>query len=109
MHQPDKPAVMFGDDRMHRLIHVEEARPCHARNGGIQRGGPRPPVERVVTVPKRQPLVVIAMCNRTDDRIGGHGGAFLRSLHGILAAVAAMLSLRLVPSGKFTDERRPEG
>ena len=70
MRQPEQRAVAFGDQRMHRLVGIEEsAAQVIARDLGRQRGRARAAVERVVAVPQRKPLLVVPAGDKADSEI----------------------------------------
>src|SRR5260370_23476317 len=57
--QAEQLSVAFRDKTMDRFIGVEEARPRHSCRLGSKRGRTGPPVKRIVSVPQREPLVVV--------------------------------------------------
>src|SRR5437868_5025874 len=66
MRQSEQLAAALGNQRMHRLIRVEEARPGHRGDVARERGRPRPSVKRIVSVPQRKPSVVVLPRDETD-------------------------------------------
>ena len=72
MRQPEQFAAALGDQRMHRLIGIEEARPGHRRDVGDKRGRARPAIERVVAVPQWKPLFVVLPGDSANRYVAGH-------------------------------------
>src|SRR3954447_19317496 len=72
MRQPEQFSAAVRDQRMHRFVAVEEARPCHGGDGGIKRGRARPAVKRIVAVPQGKPLCVVVAGDEPNGEIAGH-------------------------------------
>ena len=64
--EPEQLAATLGNERMHRLIRVEEARPGRRGDFARERSRPRSSVKRIVSVPQRKSSVVILTRDETD-------------------------------------------
>jgi hypothetical protein len=61
MRQTEQLSRVLSDQSLHWLIPIEEARPCHFRNGIRQCGLFFAPVKGIVAVPKQFPLRKIVL------------------------------------------------
>src|SRR5216684_6338020 len=83
--QAEQLFAAFRDKTMDRFMGVEEARPRHCCRLGSKRGGTGPSVKRIVSVPQREPLVVVLPGYQADRHLAGnlgfciHGGAIRRA------------------------------
>src|SRR3546814_13353127 len=72
MDEAEQFALGLGDERMDRLVGVEETHPGRGGDVGGKRGGAAAAVEFIIALPPRQPAVEIALHQRADPEIGGH-------------------------------------
>src|ERR1700728_619468 len=90
MRQANQAIAVFGDQRMHRLIDIEEARPRHAGDFGCKCAHTRAAVKRVVSIPQRQPPLVVGRHSRADEEGSGHGEGSAKREKNRLADLSRM-------------------
>src|SRR3546814_14543765 len=69
MDEAEQFALGLGDERMDRLVGVEETHPGRGGDVGGKRGGAAAAVEFIIALPQRQPAVEIALHRRADPEI----------------------------------------
>src|ERR1700760_1768878 len=67
--QAKQLAVKLSNQRVHRFIRIEETGPSHLRNFGRESSRSPTPVKRVVSIPQREPLVVILPRYRANHQL----------------------------------------
>src|SRR3546814_18004613 len=70
MDEAEQFALGLGDERMDRLVGVEETHPGRGGDVGGKRGGAAAAVEFIIALPQRQPAVEIALHRRADPELG---------------------------------------